>query len=314
MDITQWNGCLSLWLGGEANIEQIDLVRDWSQSRVLRLKVRTGKGLRTIFAKQAPGGLDTEARIYRQLAGFEGFPAPSGTPVLIADQEWLLLAEAQGLRLAEATPDQYLSAAGYLADFHEQATQASWPAAIGLTAAPTEHIARLLVKLPEAMQKLAVSSQFTSVDTHLLSATREALQTHGPSLIHHLDSFPCTLCHGDCHSGNLFIGAAGIQLIDWGSASYAPGLLDLVGLIDVTTRMREHVGDAHEIVNAYWNGLSAQTRQAYGRLDWAWSLLRVTRALLELEWFVRDGDDYGTRANRELCIILDCLTQEVPVA
>jgi len=314
MDIMQWNGCLSSWLGEKASVEHADLVRDWSQSRVLRLKVRIGEEARTVFAKQAPGGVDLEAKVYRRLAVAPGFPAPAGVHAVIDGQEWLLIVQAEGLRLADAARKQCLSAAGYLADFHEQAARENWAGAVGLTAALSEHLGRLLVSIPVAVQELAVSGQFTSVDAALLAAAKRALATHGASLLRHLDSLPSTLCHGDCHSGNLFIGEAGVQLIDWGSATQAPGLLDLVGMIDVAVRMRDDIGDVAQILDAYWGSLTEQTRQAYGSRDRAWSVLRVSRALLELEWFVRDGDDYGARANRELGIILDCLAQGVPVA
>lgn len=314
MDRLRWNDCLSLLLGGEACLEQADVVRDWSQSRVLRLQVGTDQGMRTVFAKQAPDGLDLEVEVHRCLAVVPEFPAPAGVHALIGGQEWLLIMQAEGTRLAEAAREQYLSAAGCLAGFHEQAARENWAGAIGLTAALSEQIGRLLVSIPAIVQELVLSGQFTSVDSALLAAVKRMLAAHGASLIRHLDSFPSTLCHGDCHGGNLFIGEAGVQLIDWGSATRAPGLLDLVGLIDVAVRMGNDMGDVTLIIDAYWTSLSEQTRQAYGSRDRAWSVLRVTRALLELEWFARDGDDYGTRANRELGIILDCLASSVPTA
>lgn len=307
MNVLWWNECLSGWFGEAAAIEQVELVRDWSQSRVMRLQVRTEKALHTVFAKQAPAGLDTEANVYRQLAAAPGFPAPAGRLTFVDGQEWLLLAQAQGQRLAEAPPEQYLKAAALLADFHERAAQADWPTAIGLSAVLPHRIAALLQTMPASVRALAASGQFRSVDATLLATAERALATQAASLVRQLAALPTTLCHGDCHSGNLFIGVTGVQLIDWGSVSQAPGLLDLVGLIDVAARMRDGIGDVRQIIDAYWSRLGEQTRQAYGNRDQAWSVLRATRALLELEWFVRDGDDYGARANRELGIIADCL-------
>lgn len=303
MDKSQWQKVLDEWLGPGTTVLGIELLREWSQSRVVRIKAQVNGDDLVIFAKQAHVGLDTEIAVYSLAAEARAFPAPAGTRVHVDGVQWLLLNEAQGIRLANSTPDNYLLAAQFLADFHEQAVQSGWPDKANFARDLHSRIATLAEQVIEQVRELVSTGQFTGVDLELVQAAQHVLALQGPELIKRLSLFPTTLIHGDCHSGNIFLTNDGIQLVDWGSAMVAPGLLDIVGLVDVAERMHERAGDLEASVSAYWAKLSVATRSAYGNFGDAWKVMRVVRALLELEWFVKTADDYGTRANRELLII-----------
>lgn len=307
MDKSQWQEVLNEWLGTGTTVIGVELLREWSQSRVVRIRAQVKGEDRVIFAKQAHVGIDTEMAIYSLAAETRAFPAPAGRCVRVDKVQWLLLDEAQGIRLANSTPANYRLAAQFLADFHEQALQEGWPDKASFTDDLHSRIAALAEQVIEQVRELVSTGQFTGVDQGLVNAAQRLLDVQGPELIKRLSVLPTTLVHGDCHSGNIFISTHGIQLVDWGSAMVAPGLLDIVGLVDVAERMSERAGGIEAIISAYWTNLSAGTRSAYGNFEKAWLVLRVVRALLELEWFVKTEDDYGTRAHRELSIIYNSI-------
>ena len=309
MDKPQWQEVIAKWRGTATTVIDVELLREWSQSRVVRIKAQVNGTQLTIFAKQAHVGLDTEVAIYGLAKENRAFPAPAGTRVSIDGEEWLLLDEAQGTRLARSAPDNYQQAAKFLAEFHELASQKRWPSEANFTYNLPSRVAVLLEHVVESVRQLAGSGKITGVDLELVESVKRILTTQGPELTKRLAVFPTTLVHGDCHSGNIFVDNHGIKLVDWGSALVAPGLLDIVGLIDVAERMNEDAGDLNDVVSAYWSRLSVDTRKAYGDFKQAWRVLRVVRALLELEWFVETDGDYGSRANRELLIISNCLSR-----
>lgn len=308
MDIAHWQEVIVKWRGADITVIEVELLREWSQSRVLRIKAQVNSKDYVIFAKQAHVGLDTEIAIYSLAGRVRVFPAPEGTCVNVDGTEWLILKEADGTRLAKSAPSNYRKAAEFLASFHELASLEGWSKTASLTHDLNDHVARLLGHIAEDLKQTVQSGQFTCVDLELVEAVQHAVVRQGPELIRRLSLLPTTLVHGDCHSGNIFLTDDGIQLVDWGSAIVAPGLLDIVGLVDVAERMNERAGDIEGIISAYWLQLSSGTRSAYGNFEEAWRVLRIIRALLELEWFTKTEDDYGSRANRELSIICRCLS------
>ena len=307
MDLLLWQGAITKWLRRSSVVLEAELLREWSQSRVVRIKILDAGVKRFIFAKQAHVGLDTEVTIYGLANRVKAFPAPAALCVSIDGEEWLLLEEAKGTRLANSTASNYRQAANSLAVFHERAALRGWPDKVGLNNNLPDRISMLLEQAIDRIRQAVHAEQFTEVDLDLVVSVQSMVNRHGPQLIRRLTLYPTTLVHGDCHSGNIFLSETGIQMVDWGSASVAPGLLDMVGLIDVAERMSEPVGHIPEVISAYWSHLSADTRDGYSDFAQAWRTLRVVRALLELQWFLETDDDYGRRANRELKIIYENL-------
>ena len=186
-----------------------------------------------------------------------------------------------------------------LASFHERAAVCAW----------TEKIAGLadLTTLPglahqvlDATRSRIAQGVYSGVDCALLNLVSGELLSGWPPRARLIPQMPSTLVHGDCHSGNMFLSSDGMQLIDWDSAALAPGLLDLVGLVDVAQRMKESVCEKAALRAAYWQTLSSATRAAYGSIEESWVALHVLRALLELKWFAHTGEDFGDRVQREL--------------
>jgi len=298
-----WQATIREYYEPQSVVLGLELLRDWSQSRVIRLHVSISGRNRTLYAKQAHVGMERELAIYQLAGQVAAFPAPKGMLVSVEGTKWLLLEEACGTRLANSMPEDYIRAVTYLAEFHETAQHQGWAKKAGLTVCLPGRLSLIIEGIFPAINNSIQDGTFSGVDQVLLSSVHHAVKQHKQYIIDQLIGFPRSLVHGDCHSGNIFLHSEGIHLVDWGSATLAPGLLDIVGLVDVALRMNENIGDAYLILKTYWFGLSETTRTAYESLDKAWQLLSMIRALLELEWFVTTGEDYGNRVNRELNII-----------
>lgn len=308
LDKEKWQKSIAVRLGKSVTITDIRTIRDWSESRVMRIVAAIdGEAPCVYYAKLAHSGFSTEQAVYRLASHTLSFPAPHGTVMKINGQEWLLLHEARGRRLANCSPQEYRIAAALLAKFHELGAQSAWAEQAGASVSLPKRISIVAMPLFNRLKELVTTKAFTNVDNILLELVTRHLETFLPQLISHLSTMPLTLVHGDCHSGNIFICDDRIELVDWGGAFAAPGLYDVVALIDVAQRMSEPLDSPSEIVDAYWECISNETRQAYGVQQTAWKMLRITRALLELDWFMTTGEDYGDRANRELTIIRDNL-------
>lgn len=301
MDLTSWQRVVSERFN-QGVVLAVETVRDWSQSRVIRLKLQTGSKVKVLYAKQAHLGLEQECALYSLAAITPGFPAPRGSKVLVNGEAWLLLEAALGTRLCDTSPECYVRAVEYLAEYHEKAAQANWAEALGLSD-KLAGIPAVASGIAPKLKNLVNSGQFSGLDLELLDRVTLALAREQLALSH----LPVTLAHGDCHNGNVFLSPWGIHLIDWGSAARAPGLLDIVGLVDVALRMQNDLGCVDGLLRGYWSCLSSATRRQYKSLDDACRLMRIVRALLELEWFAGTREDYGSRANRELLILNECL-------
>jgi hypothetical protein len=291
------------------HVEQITLLRDWSESRVIRVK-GTCRGKPVIrYLKRSHRGHQTESSIYRFAAHHAGFPASGAVFVMLDGVEWLLLDCAEGTLLADISREDasgaYACAARGIARFHTEAAAAGWPLQLPGLTVMKEHVKALPFSVLDNLRRLVAEGEYSGVDLSLLSQVEMAANQLWPGFMKAYRNYPDSVIHGDCHLGNLFLAPeGGICLIDWASAFVAPGLMDLAALLDVTRRMCEHVVPEPEILAAYFSELSQSERAAYGRPERAWAVCRSVRAFLELEWFAGTGDDYGQRAQRELTLLL----------
>ncbi|MHB9112924.1 MAG: phosphotransferase family protein, partial [Thermoleophilia bacterium] len=210
-------------------------LRDWSESRVIRVEgEREGRPV-TLYCKLARSGADRELAVYHFAAAHPGFPAPRSFFVEDGDDEWLVLEKAEGERLADLRgPGHYLTAARALASFHTRA--AGWladsdPPSQALQAAIedlTATLPGLAASALAATRRRAADGTSAGADLSLLGQVEELTHHRLPDVIPDIQRFPIALIHGDCHSGNLFLTGDGrLSLIDWSSAGLGPGLLDL---------------------------------------------------------------------------------------
>lgn len=306
----QWQDVISAWLDQSVEIGAIDEIRDWSQSRVLRITATVGEDQQAIYVKQARLEHAKEAAVYRLAAERERFPAPLGHDTIIDSEHWLLIEQASGEQLARCQSiERYRDAVKALATFHGQSSQEHWTERIEGLERMTSRVDELAMTALAQVQARAVAGVFTELDCGLLSKVQIELAARWPTIKSELATYPESLIHGDCHSGNIFIRDEGIQFVDWGSVAIAPGLLDLAALLDVAARMKREIGSPTELLELYWANLSADARDRYGSLPRAYQVLRICRSLLELDWFSHTEDDYGQRANRELGIIAEALSR-----
>ncbi len=303
--IQGWQQVLADWLKAPVQVGEVSVIRDWSESKVVKITALVDEELHSYYGKLARSHFATELAVCRLAGWTPSFPSPPGTCVEIEGETWLLLQDADGVQLARnQSPELYAKAFRALAAFHEQC----------LTDQPVElellvsQVDRLADSVFDQVNEVIDSGIFTGVDLQLLDRVRVSLSGRFVKIRSLLAKYPLTLLHGDCHSGNLFLADENqLCLIDWGSAMLGPGLFDIVGLVDVARRMHESIGDVDHLLQLYWNNLSDSSRSAYGDLQRAWQVLRLCRSLLELHWFTRTGDDYGQRVNRELEIMEEVL-------
>jgi aminoglycoside phosphotransferase (APT) family kinase protein len=262
-----------------------------------------------LYAKR--GRHPIEARICDLASREPDFPVPRSFSVECRESRrgltgtWVVSEVAEGLRLAEAPADEWPQAAARLARFHETAADRCWAdTATGFFERTT--LLSMAQKTMDATVRRCTEGIYSGGDTAFPDHVAMDLSREWPSMVCLLLRMPRTLVHGDFHSGNVFVSSSGIELIDWDSATVAPGLLDIVGLVDTAERMKETSCDTAAVRRAYLRELSQRTRDAYGRIRDAWLALATLRALLELGWFALSGEDYGGRAQRELTTVHVC--------
>lgn len=257
---------------------------------------------------------DTEPSIYRFAEGTPEFPAPGSAELLIDEEVWLVLDRASGTLLADVCGEglsrAYLDAARGLAEYHSRAALLRW----------TDEFKDLLVT-PESVESLPESvlgdlfrkvdtGEFSGVDRSLLRDAARAVEKSWPEIAGVFNGSPFTLVHGDCHYGNLFLPpGGGVCLIDWASAAVAPGLVDLVALVDVSLRMGVRPPPWTDMLFAYLEGFPGDPMIACSLPEKTWKVFRCYRAFSELEWFISSGEDYGARARRELGILHSLMDQ-----
>lgn len=300
----KWQALLQGLYPGISVSAAVDL-RDWSQSRVVRLTGTLADGSPvTLYAKHDRSGRDIETLVYRAAARVPGFPAPAAGFVREPDgAEWLLISAARGNRLADLSAEAWPAACRGLATFHELAGRAGWAAGVTGLRELTVSLADLPWSVIADTRRCMRKGIYAGLCGGALSDVETRLQGAWQGLAANVAAYPVALMHGDSHSGNLFLSSDGtIELIDWAAAQAGPGLLDLVGLLDTAARMHEDC-PAAAAVAAYRNALSDDSRRRYGDFDQALATLSIVRALTELEWFAASDDDYGERANCELAKI-----------
>ncbi len=304
----QWREAITIWLSEPIELNEIHELRDWSQSQVLRITIAVGGASRIIYAKQARFEHVREASIYQLASRVEGFPAPRAYSTVIAGDDWLLIEQARGEQLSRCHKTQrYREAVKGLASFHQQALDERWLERLEGLDHVGERVSQLAHTVIAAVEARAAAGVFHELDHELAVRVQAQLNECWPAIHDELTAYPQSLIHGDCHSGNIFVQGERIQFVDWGTVALAPGLLDLVGLLDVAVRMKDEIGCPEELKELYWAQLSPEARQQYGNLTRAYQVLRIVRSLMELEWFSQTDDDYGARANRELGIIAETL-------
>jgi aminoglycoside phosphotransferase (APT) family kinase protein len=296
-------------------VQQLTPVRDWSESRVIRVECTLRGKPAVKYLKLCLSDRDTESAVYRFAGHLPSFPAPGATALMVEGEEWLLLDQAEGKLLADIADiagadalNTYITAARRIARFHRQAVEEGWTSGISDIEILKERVEALPDSVLNDLRESVAKGRYSGVDPSLISLIETASARWWPELAEEFKSYHDSLIHGDCHYGNLFLTPEdGICLIDWGSASVAPGLMDLAALVDVTQRMGEH--DIHEsdLLDAYLDELSKPEREAYGNPERAWDVCRTVRAFMELEWFASTGDDYGQRVQRELTLLCSFL-------
>lgn len=302
----RWQQIIAEWLKVPVLVREVTTVREWSESKVVRIAALVDGVEKAYYGKLARSSFDTEIALCRLASESPSFPAPPGISVEIEEETWLLLQEASGKQLARnQEPELYEQTFRALASFHEQESADQLQGLEQLTHQVDYLSGWVFSQLSDAVSR----GIFIGVDLQLLQQVRVSIPLRWPGIRSVLARYPLTLVHGDCHSGNLFLGDDGqLCLIDWGSAMLGPGLYDIVGLVDVARRMRDPIGDVDYLLQLYWTNLSERSRAGYGDLHEALNVLRLCRSLLELGWFSSTGDDYGQRANRELQIIQEALS------
>ena len=289
-------------------VKRLIPLRDWSESCVVRVE-GTLRGKPVVhYLKWSRRCGESESAIYKFAAQHDGFPASKAVFLMVDGEEWLLLDRAEGALLADIAradaPDAYVTAARRMARFHMQATAAGWTAQLSGLGALKGRIESLPPAVLEDLRRMVVEGKYSGVNPSLLLQVETASAQLWPGFIKAYRSYPDSLIHGDCHYGNLFLTPeGGICLIDWASASVAPGLMDLAALVDVSERMRVHIAPEPDVLAAYFGELSPSEREAYGKPERAWAVCRSVRAFLELEWFATTGEDYGQRVQRELTLL-----------
>jgi len=299
-------------------VEQLIPIRDWSESRVIRIEgTRYGKPS-VSYLKSSAGNRDIESAVYRFAGLHPSFPAPRADILMLEGEEWLLLDRAEGILLADIpsadAPNAYLAAARRIASFHKKADEDGWTAKLSCLDNLKGRIETLPISILKDLHRLMAKGIYTGVNPSTISQVETVFAQYWPELTEDFRRYPESLIHGDCHYGNLFLTPeGGVCLIDWGSASVAPGLMDLAALVDVTQRMGDKEINEQDVLATYFDELSQSEREAYGNPERAWNVCRSVRAFLELEWFSTTGDDYGPRAQRELillCSYLESLSVE----
>ncbi len=261
------------------SVKRLTPLRDWSESRVVRVEgTKRGKPV-VYYLKWSRRGREPESAIYRFAAHCAGFPASKAVPVMVDGEEWLLLDRAKGTLLADIArtdaPGAYVTAARRMARFHKQATAAGWTAQLSGLGTLKGRMEALPFSVLEALRRMVAGGEYSGVSPSLLSLVETASTQLWPGFMKAYRSYPDSLIHGDCHFGNLFLTPeGGICLIDWASASIAPGLMDLAALVDVSQRMREHIAPEPDVLAAYFGELSQSERQAYGKPERAWAACR----------------------------------------
>ena len=78
-------------------------MRDWPESKVLRLAAVIANEPRTFYAKQTRNGMEQEVALYHLAQTEKDLPVPAGKLVLLAGEQWLLLETAYACQQFKST-------------------------------------------------------------------------------------------------------------------------------------------------------------------------------------------------------------------
>ena len=220
--MSEWQAAIRDGFGEEAKVISLEEIRNWSESRVIRIEAMVKGCRKEYYAKWSRTGQAAEVASAKLARLVANFPAPAGAVVAVGGQEWLIQREVSGTPLYRVyDPGAYCVAARELAQFHVRAQQDSWHTGFGTLPRLMEVISDLKDTVFRQIMANAEQGTFTGVDLELLAEAERVLREKWPTLVARLHLYPYTLTHGDCHSGNLFLTPDGLCLIDWASPMIA---------------------------------------------------------------------------------------------
>lgn len=237
--------------------------------------------------KTTPSGADQqliqracrEALFYRDLATRVPVRVPRVLGLALDDVEGpalLLVAYSPSLEPSDWTERDYVQVARQLGQLHaafwNKTATAPLPVWLHVKSRVTVTQCRNAVALWGRLSQRDDLHQVLTPYQQIL----ENLLTSIPALDPQLSTMPPTLCHGDCHTGNLLQGPAGEWIwADWQEVRLGPGVDDLAFFWQRAFAAASARPPFDAILQAYSAGLHAEggvgvSREQLGReLDWA---------------------------------------------
>ena len=261
-----------------AKIVNIDALREWSLSQVIRLTLDDD---RTLIAKRGiPTKGPTELEIYQECL----IPLEIDAPTIFeghrgASEYILLMEDLRGIDLEQrSSTSHFLDAARKLADIRASSDR------IG------EISASVLQK--HLLTKDQLLLDFDYVLENACSAHREmvnVLRETAMSVSSHVDrlyqELPLTVNHNDYHCKNLIDVGERIVPVDWANARVSPHAGDLFCLIE---EAKDHHVPRAAVVGAYRNALQDLGVQA-DVTDWHIDMGSLCWSVHGLQWILEFG-------------------------
>ncbi|WNG50372.1 phosphotransferase [Archangium minus] len=211
----------ALHAAGWGNVQEIEQLRTWEFSCVLRIRAARGE----CFFKALPPSYSAEPRLVLRLQETH----PALIPEVLAtnlERRWLLLAAAGGELLESVSdPSAWEAAARAYAELQRQWTRHEARTSLGLNRLPLEALEREFDALlaDDAALLLDTPEGLTRAQVERLRAQAEELKGCCRELA--ALGIPETLEHGDLWPSNIFVTPRGPVFIDWTDAVIAPPLL-----------------------------------------------------------------------------------------
>ena len=291
-----WRDEVLAWVDGElsrrglATVREIDQVRVWETSQVLRLD--TGEA-RFYFKARPPSGA-VEAPLTRRLAERH----PTAMPEVIAidaRRRWLLMREAPGVELMELGDlARWEGAAASIARM--QIDWVNGTDELAVLGCPRWTLGRLeteLTPLLDDVPALQPGGEDSLTDAQV--ATLQARRPELEALCRDLDGYgvPESLEHGDLWAGNVIAGDGHVAFLDWEDAAIAhpfitPSLLLLsVPYAPALTDQAEARRRIREAYLSPWTERAPLAGWPPGRLERAFDLAQQVAMLCYAVQFQR---------------------------